>query len=70
VEFRLYQKRIAETASERNTLVILPTALGKAVISAMGHSHFNRQNPSDHRRLFWEGEVKLWPQIFVMTLTF
>ena len=35
VEFRLYQKRIAETASEKNTLVILPTALGKTVISAI-----------------------------------
>ncbi len=35
VEFRLYQKRIADTASERNTLVILPTALGKTVISAI-----------------------------------
>jgi len=35
VEFRLYQVRIAEVASEGNTLVILPTALGKTVISAM-----------------------------------
>lgn len=35
VEFRLYQKRIADVASERNTLVILPTALGKTVISAV-----------------------------------
>lgn len=35
VEFRLYQKRIADHASEGNTLVILPTALGKTVISAM-----------------------------------
>jgi len=35
VEFRLYQKRIADVASDRNTLVILPTALGKTVISAM-----------------------------------
>ena len=35
VEYRLYQKRIADIASERNTLVILPTALGKTVISAM-----------------------------------
>ena len=35
VEFRLYQKGIADVASERNTLVILPTALGKTVISAM-----------------------------------
>ncbi len=35
VEFRLYQKSIAEAALERNTLVILPTALGKTVISAI-----------------------------------
>jgi Fanconi anemia group M protein len=35
VEFRLYQKRIADVASKNNTLVILPTALGKTVISAM-----------------------------------
>ena len=35
VEFRLYQKRIADTASQNNTLVILPTALGKTVISAL-----------------------------------
>ncbi|RLI36983.1 hypothetical protein DRO55_02395, partial [Candidatus Bathyarchaeota archaeon] len=35
VEYRLYQKRIADVAKERNTLVILPTALGKTVISAL-----------------------------------
>ena len=35
VEFRLYQKHIADAASERNTLVILPTALGKTIISAL-----------------------------------
>ena len=35
VEYRLYQKRIADTASQNNTLVILPTALGKTVISAI-----------------------------------
>ena len=35
VEFRLYQKNIAERACEQNTLVILPTALGKTVISAL-----------------------------------
>ena len=34
-EFRLYQTKIAEAAFERNTLVILPTALGKTVISAI-----------------------------------
>jgi Fanconi anemia group M protein len=35
VELRLYQKRIADEASQKNTLVILPTALGKTVISAI-----------------------------------
>jgi len=35
VEFRLYQKTIADVAAEKNTLVILPTALGKTVISAI-----------------------------------
>ena len=35
VEFRLYQKSIADIALEKNTLVILPTALGKTVISVM-----------------------------------
>ena len=35
VEYRLYQKRIADVAYEKNTLVILPTALGKTVISAI-----------------------------------
>lgn len=99
VEFRLYQKRIADHASEGNTLVILPTALGKTVISAMvaanvlynyrdakvlvmaptrplvmqHRNSFLRmlklkekdtailtgKTPSDHRRLFWEGEAKV-----------
>ncbi|MFH0897040.1 MAG: DEAD/DEAH box helicase [Candidatus Bathyarchaeota archaeon] len=35
VEFRLYQKAISDVASEKNTLVILPTALGKTVISVI-----------------------------------
>jgi len=35
VEDRLYQRRIAEAARDRNTLVVLPTALGKTVISAL-----------------------------------
>ena len=34
-EERLYQTSIAKTALEKNTLVILPTALGKTVISAL-----------------------------------
>lgn len=99
VEFRLYQKRIADVASERNTLVILPTALGKTVISAMvaANTLYNYRDakvlvmaptrplvmqhrnsflrmlklkekdtailtgktPSDHRRLFWQGEARI-----------
>ncbi|MGB9727674.1 MAG: helicase-related protein [Nitrososphaeria archaeon] len=35
VEDRLYQRKIVEAAKERNTLVVLPTALGKTVISAL-----------------------------------
>jgi len=35
VEFRRYQVDIAKSASGRNTLVVLPTALGKTVISAL-----------------------------------
>jgi Fanconi anemia group M protein len=35
VEDREYQRRIAEAATDRNTLIVLPTALGKTVISAL-----------------------------------
>lgn len=35
VEDRVYQRNIVEAAKERNTLVVLPTALGKTVISAL-----------------------------------
>ena len=35
VELRLYQRRIANEASKRNTLVILPTALGKTVVAIL-----------------------------------
>ncbi len=35
VEERLYQSRILETARGRNTLVVLPTALGKTVIALL-----------------------------------
>jgi Fanconi anemia group M protein len=40
VDVRLYQQTIAEKACVRNTLVVLPTALGKTVISAMVAAHF------------------------------
>jgi Fanconi anemia group M protein len=35
VEEREYQRKIVEAAAEKNTLVVLPTALGKTVISAL-----------------------------------
>jgi ERCC4-related helicase len=35
IELRLYQKNIADSAQRRNTMVILPTALGKTVISLL-----------------------------------
>ncbi|MGH9985298.1 MAG: DEAD/DEAH box helicase [Nitrososphaeraceae archaeon] len=35
IEFRAYQKNIADSAYNNNTLVILPTALGKTVIAIL-----------------------------------
>ena len=35
IEFRAYQKNIANSAYNKNTLVILPTALGKTVIAIL-----------------------------------
>src|SRR5215210_4336354 len=35
IELRSYQKNIADSAQHRNTMVILPTALGKTVISLL-----------------------------------
>jgi len=40
VEARLYQQTIAEKACQKNTMVILPTALGKTVISALAAAYF------------------------------
>jgi len=40
VEARLYQQTIAEKACQKNTMVILPTALGKTVISALVAAYF------------------------------
>ena len=40
VEARLYQQTIAEKAWQKNTMVILPTALGKTVISTLAAAHF------------------------------
>jgi len=35
VEDREYQRSISRAAKDRNTLVVLPTALGKTIISAL-----------------------------------
>ena len=40
VEARLYQTTIAEQACQKNTMVILPTALGKTVIAALAAARF------------------------------
>lgn len=39
IEFRAYQKNIADSAYTKNTLVILPTALGKTVIAILVSAH-------------------------------
>jgi ERCC4-related helicase len=39
IEFRAYQKNIADSAYDKNTLVILPTALGKTVVAILVSSH-------------------------------
>jgi len=40
VEARLYQQAIVEKACQKNTLVVLPTALGKTIISALASAYF------------------------------
>jgi Fanconi anemia group M protein len=39
IEFRAYQKNIANSAYNKNTLVVLPTALGKTVIAILVSAH-------------------------------
>jgi len=40
IDARFYQQSIAEKACERNTLVVMPTALGKTIISALVAAYF------------------------------
>jgi Fanconi anemia group M protein len=40
IEARAYQLNITEKACQKNTLVVLPTALGKTIISALTAAHF------------------------------
>ena len=45
IEARLYQQEIAEKASQKNTLVVLPTALGKTIIAALVVADFLYKYP-------------------------
>lgn len=47
LEDRLYQERIAEVAVERNTLVVLPTGLGKTAIALRAVAEFLRRHPTE-----------------------
>lgn len=40
LEYRLYQDRLAKVAVEKNTLIVLPTALGKTAIALLASLHF------------------------------
>ncbi|HLQ07314.1 MAG TPA: helicase-related protein [Nitrososphaerales archaeon] len=42
---REYQKRIADVASSKNTLVVLPTGLGKTIVAIMVAGEMLRRNP-------------------------
>ncbi|MCI4357426.1 MAG: DEAD/DEAH box helicase [Thermoplasmata archaeon] len=46
LEERLYQSRIAERAVERNTLVVVPTGLGKTAIALRVAAEFLRREPT------------------------
>ena len=47
LEDRLYQRTIAETAVERNALVVLPTGLGKTAIALRVMAEFLLRRPTD-----------------------
>ncbi len=51
IESRVYQEKILATAINKNTLVVLPTGLGKTALSAMLVAH-TLQNKPDKRILF------------------
>jgi ERCC4-related helicase len=46
LEDRLYQRAIAETAVDRNTLVVLPTGLGKTAIALRVMAEYLRKQPT------------------------
>ncbi|MBI4167464.1 MAG: DEAD/DEAH box helicase family protein [Candidatus Aenigmarchaeota archaeon] len=51
IESRIYQEKILATAISKNTLVVLPTGLGKTALSAMVVAHTLQKQP-DKRILF------------------
>lgn len=46
VKLRLYQEQIVANAIEKNTLVVLPTGLGKTMVAAMVAAHQLQRHPS------------------------
>ena len=81
LQARAYQKKIAEVATSTNTLVVLPTGLGKTIIAIMVAAKMLERNPQSkvmvlaptrplvlqHRRAFGEG-LRL-PESEMATLT-
>ncbi len=51
IESRVYQEKILATAANKNTLVVLPTGLGKTALAAMVVAHAMQKNP-EKRALF------------------
>ncbi|RMF91355.1 MAG: DEAD/DEAH box helicase [Methanobacteriota archaeon] len=45
VESRAYQEAVVKAALKKNTLVVMPTALGKTVIAALLAAHFLEKDP-------------------------
>ena len=45
LEAREYQKRIAEVATTTNTLVVLPTGLGKTIIAILVAAEMLQRHP-------------------------
>jgi ERCC4-related helicase len=80
-EAREYQRKIAEVAASKNTLVVLPTGLGKTIVAIMVAAEILRMNPKSkvmvlaptrplvlqHLRAF-EAEMKL-PKGSMVALT-
>src|SRR3989344_452472 len=71
---RDYQKAIFETAKDTNTLVVLPTGLGKTLIALMLTIHKQKQHPGSKALILaptkplveqhYESFKKILPELF------